>query len=305
MMKHQNAVKKQATNLPRVILTAAVLLLSLCSLTAVPLNFAVPAMHSGLEMLQVWKPIADYLEQECQFDITLHIVKDYEALQTGMLAKNYDIGYVNALYENRIITAGKGSIDTRARSEINGKNTFTTALIVNKDSVTRTMQEMQGRYLALTIAHESLGGYYIPLCLFNRAGIDPSQVFSQIIFSGTYDSILKGVAFGVLDAGAVMTAVLEDDQYREISSQVRIIEESQAVPQWAMIAQTGLRESMIDTCIYSITRMGETEEGARLLHDAGITSFTQDHGKQFSQQSSPPFPAGYLACIGEIDAAAR
>lgn len=304
MMKHQKAIKKRAANLSRILLSAAVFLFSLFSLfslSAVPLNFAVPAMHSGLEMLQVWTPIADYLEKVCEFDITLHIVKDYETLQAGMLAKNYDIGYVNALYENRIITAGKGSVGTRARADINGKNTFTTALIVNKDSVMRTMQEMQGRYLALTIARESLGGYYIPLCLFSQAGIDPKQVFSQIIYSGTYASILKGVAFGVLDAGAVTTAILEDGQYREISSQVRIIEESQDVPQWAMIAQTGLREAMIDTFITSLTRMGKSEEGARLLRDAGVSNFLEDHG----QQTAPQIPPEYQIGIGEIDAAAR
>ncbi len=265
---------------------------SSAQLRAVALQLAIPAMHSGIERLQQWTPIVRHIEETTGLEIDLIMVKDHRALAQGMKDKFYDVGFVNALWESQM-TAGSTGIDSRARVLVHGSDTFATVIIVNTDSVIRSLHELRGRYLALTVEGESLGGYYVPLCMLTQAGIDPYERFDQIIYSGTFDSILKGVVYGAVDAGAITTSTLLDaemDAYRE---QIRILAVSSALPQWALIAQNGVKEVMIDRFIEAVIGMGTQEEGMDVLERAGFT--------RFSEIGNSPLviDEGYLTCIEE------
>ncbi|MCF7944528.1 MAG: phosphate/phosphite/phosphonate ABC transporter substrate-binding protein [Spirochaetia bacterium] len=289
----------------------AVLIFSMCCLNSVfsvPLNLGIPAMRSGLTKLEQWMPIANYLEKKCGFEIECVIVKNHENLLQGMLDKYYDAGFLNALWEKRSIESG--DLRTAARAEAGGKDYFTTSIIVNKNSVMRDLSDLGGEYLAVTVPYESLGGFYIPLILLFQGGLNPENVFTEIIHSETYESILKGVAFGVVDAGAVTSSVLELKEMEQYSRDIRIVAESGRIPQWAMVVQNSVKQDKIESFISELTSMHTDEEGQSLLKKAGFSSFSRI--RSADQKISPFFCSEkngeslisneYMGMIKQIDA---
>jgi len=267
------------------------------SLSAVPLQLAIPAMQAGLSRLEQWTPIVEYLEEECNFEIDLLIVKDHDELIEGLRDRFFDIGFMNALWEYRL-TSG-GDFISKARLSIRGDTHFHTHIIVNKDSVFRKMNELNGEYLALTVPQESLGGYYIPLLMCMQAGIEASEVFRQVVFSETYMSILKGVAFGVVEAGAVTSNVLESLEMQEYRSEVRSVGISKPIPHWAMVAHREHKTASVNRFISELVGMSSEPEGLRILSMAGFTGFVP------AEQTFQTIPPDYLDLIEEIDALSR
>lgn len=266
-------------------------------LAAVPLNLAVPSMQEGLSKIEQWTPIVEYLEGECGFEIELLIVKDHEVLSRGLRDRFYDVGFVNALWEQRLTTGGQ--FLTRARVSIGGGEQFTTHIIVNKDSVIRKVSELGGEFLALTVQGESLGGYYIPLILCREAGVDLTEVFRQIVYSETFESILKGVAFGVVDAGAVTSDILYSAEMKDYRAEVRSVAISKPLPQWALVARDDNKTQQMDRFISELVGMSGEPGGRAVLVSAGFDGFTPREG------GVTGIPAEYLDMIGEIDAFSR
>ncbi len=183
-------------------------------------------MQRGIEQLQHWRPIITYLEGKCGFEVNLNIVKDHFELYIGLHNKYYDIGFMNAYWVE--YAERTADLSMAARAIVDGKESVITAIIVHKDSVVRSIEDLRGKYLAMTIPDESLGGYVIPFCMLDRARLKLDLLFDQIVYSGNYLSILKGVSFGAVDAGAVSEHVLSSEDNLQYSRQVRIIAISEA-----------------------------------------------------------------------------
>lgn len=265
--------------------------------SSVPLNLAVPSMQEGLSKIEQWTPVVKYLEGKCGFEIELLIVKDHDMLSRGLRDRFYDVGCVNALWEQRMTIGGQ--FLTRARINVGGEAQFTTHIIVNRDSVIREISELGGEFLALTVQGESLGGYYIPLILCREAGIDLNEVFRQVVFSETFESILKGVAFGVVDAGPVTSDLLYAAEMKEYSEEVRSVAISKPLPQWALVARSDHKVQQMDRLISELAGMSAEIEGREVLTAAGLTGFELPKGEK------PTIPEEYLEMIGEIDAFSR
>ncbi len=265
-------------------LPAAVMLLLSAPAAAVPLNLAVPSMQSGIEMLTDWTLITRYLEQAGAIEVELHLVKDHKAVMEGMLGRFYDVAFVNTLFEERLVEAGGGSIETRARAAAGGETEMRTLLIVHTDSLIRGYEDLrsgtlaQEGILALTLPEESFGGWTVPLQMFEEAGVDVKGSFSRVISSGSYLSILKGVSYGVIDVGVVSSPVLYSPEHSRYAQQIRVIAVSEPYPQWALVAQKELRQRAVDDFFQTLSAMSGSEEGARILASCGYSAFVPASG---------------------------
>jgi len=204
---------------------------------------------------------------------------------------------MNALWEHRLTR--EGDFLPRARLTVGGFDHYFTHIIVNKDSVFRRIDELSGDYFALTVPYESLGGFYIPLLMCRQAGIEASEVFRQVVFSETYMSILKGVAFGVIEAGAVTSDVLNSPGMKEYSSEVRNVGISKALPHWSMVAYRSHKSVRVNRFIRELIEMNLDPEGVRILDEAGYTGFVP------VEDTFDTIPPDYLDMIEEIDALPR
>jgi phosphonate transport system substrate-binding protein len=237
-----------------------------------PVVFALPANEEGLARYSRWKPITDYLSGASGAGLVLEMVEDHAAVQRGLKTRLYDLAFVNPLWCEALCE--KRLCIPLARPVVLGRDTVRSLLVVHRDSIVRSVDDLAEATIALTGPHESALGYYVPLSLLEAQGLQQSE-HERILFSDTFLSVLKGVAYGKLEAGFVSSSVLDDSSNAPLREQVRVILESEALPQWTVVARTELRPQTIAAVRNALLEMGKFERGRAVLAPTGFSAFVQ------------------------------
>ena len=238
-----------------------------------PVVLALPASEEGMVLFRQWKPITDYLTETSGLVLILEMVEDHSSILQGLENNLYDLAYVNPVWY--VMLAERGLCIPLARPVVLGRDTFRSLLIVHRDSIIRNAGDLAAATIALTGLSESALGYYIPLALLEAHGLEISSSSDTILFSDTFLSILKGVAYGKLEAGFVSSAVLDDGDNSSLREQVRVILESEAIPQWTVVARADLRQRAIASVRQALLNMGKSEQGRAALQPSGFSAFVE------------------------------
>jgi len=237
-----------------------------------PVVLAVPANEEGLARFRQWTPLAEYFADASGLRVKLEIVEDHPAVVRGMEKKLYDLAFVDPAWY--VFLSDRKLCLPLARPIVAGRDTFRSALIVHRDSILRSADDLSGSRIALTVPHESAGGYYIPLALLETNNLSTSDP-EKLLYSDTFLSILKGVAYGKLEAGFVSSSVLDDRRNASLREQVRVVLESEAVPQWTVVARGDLRRETAALIQKWLLAATSTEQGRSALALAGFSAFIE------------------------------
>ena len=259
---------------------SAVLILVASLLFAVPVHLAVPALGDGMNKLKQWTTLVTCLEQECGFEIELIITRNNLVIKDGLESKNYDLAFIDPfwyIYWNK-----KDLYTLLAQAEISGKDKREIMLIVHRDSVFRSLKDLRNRKVAFTLKNESAEGFYLPMALLVSRGIDPFNFFRESMFAETFTSIIKSVAYGKLDAGFITSNVYLDPGNKALSGVLRVIFESDPIPQWVLIGRADYSKEKMDAIRDALILLQSGEEGREILEDAGFSGFISVRGKDLS-----------------------
>ena len=257
---------------------------------APPVVLAVPANEEGLVRFRQWTPLAEYFTEASGLNLNLEIVEDHPSVLRGMESKLYDLAFVNPVWY--VFLADRGLCIPLARPIVASRDTFRSLLIVHRDSIVRTVDDLSGKRVALTVPFESVGGYYIPLALLeaNNLSIADNEKF---VFSDTFLSILKGVAYGKLEAGFVSSPVLDDLRNAFLREQVRVVLESDAIPQWTVVVRGDLRQETVAVIRKWLLEAANTEQGRSALALAGFSAFIEAQDPDYN------IVRRYLEAVGD------
>ncbi len=238
-----------------------------------PATLALPASEEGLARYCRWKPITDYLSEVSGIALNLEIVEDHSSIRKGLETNLYDLALVDPVWY--VILSERGLCMPLVRPVTLGRDTFRSLLIVHRDSIIRDTADLTSATIALTGSRESALGYYIPLVLLDANGLRSSTTSATILLSDTFLSILKGVAYGKLEAGFVSSIVLDNGNNSLLREQVRVIWESEAIPQWTVVARAGFRENTIASVLQALLDMGKSDSGRSALRPSSFSAFVK------------------------------
>jgi phosphonate transport system substrate-binding protein len=146
-----------------------------------------------------WTPLTEYLSKQLGVKVTLRIANDYAAVIEGQRAGNIQIAmYGPASYARAYLVGAK--IEPFA-IEVNGDGTkgYHSVLYVKKDSSYQSIQDLKGKNLCL-VDPNSTSGNNVPRFMMNKMSIDPDKFFSKVIYAGSHENAVIGVAQGTCDA---------------------------------------------------------------------------------------------------------
>jgi phosphate/phosphite/phosphonate ABC transporter binding protein len=252
-----------------------------------PVVLAVPAGEQGLARLRQWRPLADYLAERSGLVVNLEIVENHQAVLAALQDNLCDLAFVDPLWCAILVRRGLGR--PLARPQIAARDMLRSVLIAHRDSIIRRPGDLAGRTVALTAPGESAAGYYVPLYLLRRSGLLEAPG-ARLVYSDTDLSVLKSVAYGKLEAGFVSSAVLDDPSNASLAAQVRVIVESEPMPQWTVVLRQGLRESTSESLRRQLLSAHRLEAGQAALTAAGIAAFVEARAEDY---------AGMLQYLGE------
>jgi len=235
------------------------------------INFAVPSSGEGLKQLRTWDPIRRYLEDNMDLTINIIIARDHSIIKEKLNNKNYDFAVVDSFwFENW----KKGMIcNLFLEAQKLNYSSIKSLLIVNKDSIYRSLEDLKNHSLALTLPDDSAYGFYVPLAMIYEYGIDPFSYFKEIVFPETYESILKGIAYGKLDSGFITSDILYSPEYQRYSESMRILMKSQNLPDLCLVVRKDFNTDLLNKFEKLLTNLVNSREGLNLLQNSGFSGF--------------------------------
>jgi phosphate/phosphite/phosphonate ABC transporter binding protein len=146
------------------------------------------------------RPLVSYLEDELGVNLDAQVTGSYDELEQRLAAGTVDIGMVPpALYVLAHNT--HPDLEALAVKLVDGSTGSDGVLYVDDASGITDLQQLKGKRFCYA-DQKSTTGYVFPRAALRRANIDPDRdVISH--FSGNHIAVLRDLAAGVCDAGAV------------------------------------------------------------------------------------------------------
>ncbi|CAD7289326.1 phosphonate ABC transporter substrate-binding protein [Campylobacter suis] len=148
-----------------------------------------------------WSGVIKYLENALGLKITMQSSNDYTGIITSMAHKHTDIAYFGP--ESYVEAAKRANAQALVAELQKGadKPGYTGIIISKKDSGLKTIESLKGKTWAFTDP-KSTSGTLVPSVMFARAGIDPDEYFSKVIYSGSHEASILSVKAGRVDAAS-------------------------------------------------------------------------------------------------------
>lgn len=169
-----------------------------------PLVMGIHPYRSAAILLENFKPLAAYLSQKTDRDITISITNDYDTHIQLIGEDKLDIAYMGpASYVAMVKRYGNKPL--LARQAIHGIPTFQGRIVVRQDSTLSTLSDLAGKRFAF-VDTESTMGHIVPRYMLSEVGIKLDHMAAHN-FLGSHDNVALAVLVGDYDAGAVKEAV--------------------------------------------------------------------------------------------------
>ncbi len=176
----------------------------------ITVRIGVLAKRGEEQTINRWQPTAEYLTRELsgyQFVVT---PLDFVEIDEAVTSKRIDFVLANsAIYVELESRYGAGRIATmRNRNGHRGYTVFGGVIFTRADNTAiNSLEDLKGVRFA-AVKENSFGGYQMAWREMAQVGISPDKD-TDLVFSGTHDSVVYSVLRGQADAGTVRTDTLE------------------------------------------------------------------------------------------------
>ena len=213
------------------------------------IRFGVIPADDAEEMLSIYKPVADYLEEVLGAPVELIALYDYTAAIEAMRTGDLDIAWFGPFaYLLAVERAGAEAIAIGVRGDT-GLSTYRTIFVTHSSSSIYELSDLKGKTFAF-VDPASTSGHLIPRSILLNYNIDPESDFSTMLYAGTHNSVLLAINGQNIDAGATSDNVLKRmvDEGLINEDNIRIIYESVPIP-GSPIAVSGSLDEELKTKI--------------------------------------------------------
>lgn len=173
------------------------------------------------ELLEMFTPLAQYLEKETGMKVTLVIPKDFDTYTKQAIAGDFDIGFTNP---NIYIDIKKGVPQVEPLAVVTGK--LKGVFIVAEDSPIKSIKELKGKKVSF-VDTGSAAGYVAQMLELQKVGIKKEDI--TITFAGKPPKVAVAVRDGKADAGGMPEGVFKKLPFVDM---MRVIGKTIDLPNW-------------------------------------------------------------------------
>lgn len=173
------------------------------------------------QLLEMFVPLAQYLEKETGMKITLIVPKDFDAYAKQAIAGDFDIGFTNP---NIYIDIRKAVPQAEPLAVVTGK--LKGVFIVAEDSPIKSIKELKGKRVSF-VDSGSAAGYVAQMLELQKAGIKKEDM--TITFAGKPPKVAEAVRDGKADAGGMPAGVFKNLPFVDM---MRVIGNTADLPNW-------------------------------------------------------------------------
>ncbi len=236
------------------------------------LRVAVAAIISPKETFIFYRQLLDYIGAKLGREIEFVQRKTYGEINE-LLAKGQ--------IEMAFICSGpyafgkeKYGIELLATPQVQNSHFYQSYLIVNKNSVFRSLAELRGSIFAFTDP-DSNSGKLVPTVWLAQMGEKPETFFRKTIYTYSHDNAILAVARGLVDGAAVDGLIWEYFHQKNpiFTSKTRIIRKSEPYGIPPIVASKALTLQLKTLIRQELFAMHQDPEGRKILHELLIDRF--------------------------------
>ena len=231
-----------------------------------PIRMAiVPFVESG-RLVKGMQLLSDELKKETGLSFTGDVPTSYAAVVEAMCVDRVDVGWVSPLAY--ILAHEKCGADMSLVSVTRVGTKYWGTVVTRVDSPIQKIEDLKGKRFAW-VDPGSTSGYLFPRSMMEAKGVTPDSLGQQV-FAGGHDKVGIAVLQGQVDAGAMGKDSIPrlDSIQAGASAQIRIVEESQDIPNDGVAFRKGLPNETVQTIRQALLRISAREDGQKLFEDA-------------------------------------
>lgn len=222
---------------------------------------------------KAYQALALYLQKHLPSSPPVELVttSSYAGILKDFEEGRIDLAFAGSLVA--ILAADRFDVHVLLKSEsprAPGKfeSTYHGVLFVRDNSPALTVADLGGKRVAGI--RTTLGGAIFPLYLLQQ--LPQNQAF-DVLWSGTHEDVIREVAEGNVDAGAVKNTRLEAFEREHPTIKFRRLAQSGAVPDNALLLRRDFPPDRRDALVASLRAMNTNPEGQAVLAGLGIRAF--------------------------------
>lgn len=236
------------------------------------IKIGVSSMITPVDAVKYYQDVIDYIGEEIKHPVQMVHRRTYDEMDVLLERGEVKVAFIcSAPY---IKDREKFGVELLAAPSVNGRPTYHSYIIVNKDSAIKSFSELKGKAFAFTDPKSNSGRLY-PAYLLKTMGYTPEKFFERFIYSYSHNKSVELVAKKIVDGAAVDNLVYEymlknDSPY---AKQTRVIKRSPPYGMPPVVVtkdmDAGIREKMRN----ALLNMHKTEKGKAILNAMMIDGF--------------------------------
>ncbi len=166
------------------------------------LTLGVITSENESDRLQRYKPVRAYLEKALNVKIKWRAATDYAGIIEGVKAGKIEVArFGPASYAKAWLVTKGEVVPLVGELDNNGNFGYFAVMVVRKDSLYKTIDDLKGKKLAFADPN-STSGHQAPRYFLTEAGYDPDKHFGSTAFSGSHENSVVALMNGTFDAAA-------------------------------------------------------------------------------------------------------
>ncbi len=234
--------------------------------------FAVSAMASPAQTLVHFAEFRDYLEEKLGAHVHLKQRRTYKEINNLL----YDASVQMAFTCTGGYLAGRQAfgLEILAVPVVNGKTTYQSYIITDKNNPAKNLEELRGQVFAFTDPL-SLSGRIYPVAELNSRGYMTKSFFKKTFYTESHDKSIEAVATGITDGAAVDSLIFDSlyDLPDSFAQQVRIIHKSKEFGMPPVVVTPGLDKEKKRTLLKVLLGMANDPWGQVVLKHLEMDGF--------------------------------
>lgn len=234
--------------------------------------FAVSPMASPAATASSFSEFIDYLSEKLGKKVVLKQRRKYSEVNDLLKSGKASFAFIcTGAY-----LAGRRDfgLELLAVPVMNGKVTYNSYIIVHKNSLIRSLEELKGKLFAFTDPLSLTGRLYVT-SLLNERGILTRDYFGKTFYTAGHEKSIEAVATRLADGASVDSLILDDLRKKgnPYASQAKVIKASQpfGIPPFVVSPKLPVEDRK--AVIKILLNMSKEGKGREILGKIGIDGF--------------------------------
>jgi phosphate/phosphite/phosphonate ABC transporter binding protein len=245
-----------------------------------PIKMSFAPSAQSTTILANGEPLAQLLGQVTGYSFKVDVPTSYAAVISGMGAETVDVAWL-APFQYALANQRFG-VDVQLVTVRKGFLTYPSVFITADPNV-KTVADLKGKKMAF-VDPLSASGFLYPFAYLKNAGLiqnDPKEFFSDVLYAGGHDRVVTAVYNGQVSGGAVFGGPLDPSsglptdarslpgvtrQFPDVFQKVRVIGESQQIPNDTVATRKGLSAEMKRQIQQGLLEVTNNQRGRTLLY---------------------------------------